>query len=319
MLAPSSTGPRFFSPWEQAACLGLPSTIKLPGSLEIAWHVLGNAIGVAHALLQMSRLHVILGEGSPFSQTTAELPTLCRMMQRKGIHLSGKQQIWVEGCRIWSMQCPSRIETNLSDVVVPSQHVEVTMCEPESPSEPPSKVARFESEITPTAPFVVSDDVESCCKKGLNVEGLQFMAVPSDAEIEKMICDIVQSHVRDEYGVTVMPFAVSNLTARWVHIGWTSEDATVWLIIRAVWPFAQNKWLASLQYKNQEIGLAHCPESLPFRIIKLRPTMVLIRAQVPLSEHYFHSRSDCHGSGLVVECCQRFPCGVFSWGCSGFG
>ena len=216
MLAPSSTGPRFFSPWEQAACLGLPSTIKLPGSLEIAWHVLGNAIGVAHALLQMSRLHVILGEGSPFSQTTAELPTLCRMMQRKGIHLSGKKQIWVEGCRIWSMQFPSRIETNLTDVVVPSQHVEVTMCEPESPSEPPSKVARFESEITPTAPFVVSDDVESCCKKGLNVEGLQFMAVPSDAEIEKMICDIVQSHVRDEYGVTVMPFAVSNLTARWV-------------------------------------------------------------------------------------------------------
>lgn len=156
-------------------------------------------------------------------------------------------------------------------------------------------------------------------KKGLNVEGLQFMAVPSDAEIEKMICDIVQSHVRDEYGVTVMPFAVSNLTARWVHIGWTSDDATVWLIIRAVWPFAQNKWLASLQYKNQEIGLAERPESLPFRIIKFRPTMVLIRAQAPLSEHYFHWGVNCHGSGLVVECCQRFPCGVFSWGCSGFG
>ena len=112
-VAPSSKGPRFFSPWEQAASLGLPSTVKLPGSLEMAWHVLGNAISVAHALLQLSRLHLILGEGSPFSQTTSALPTLCRMMQRKGIHLSGMKQVWVEGRRIL---VDARVENHVPEV-----------------------------------------------------------------------------------------------------------------------------------------------------------------------------------------------------------
>ena len=298
MLTPSKKGPRFFSPWEQAACLGLPSTIKLPGSIELAWHVLGNAISVARALLQLSRLHIILGEGSPFKPKTASLPVLCRMMQRKGIHLSGKQQVWVGGCRALVdpdvvEHEPAQVDGNpsvsinqrephaITDAVV-TQHDGVTDHIDEQSMEPPTKVLKLFDDISPTVPYDVREDCDTKGDKKINWEGLQFLPVPSDAEIEKMICEVIQSHVRDEYGVTIMPFAVSCLTSRWVHIGWIRDDATVWQIIRAVWPFAQGKWIVEAMCGKQVASFSDRPESLPFRIVKIRPATVLVGVMVPV-------------------------------------
>ena len=89
-------------------------------------------------------------------------------------------------------------------------------------------------------------------------------------------------NVRDEYGVTIMPFAVSCLTSRWVHIGWIRDDATVWQIIRAVWPFAQGKWIVKVMCGKQVASLSDRPESLPFRIVKICPATVLVGVRVPV-------------------------------------
>lgn len=300
MLTSSSKGPRFFSPWEQAACLGLPASVKLPGSIELAWHVLGNAISVAHALLQLTRLHTILAEGSPFSPTTPALPVLCRMMQRKGIHLCGKRQIMVEGCRILvessgvDTVVPNQVETtnnealveqfDVSDIVIPSLNGENSGEDGDSNISQPMKVAKTHHDISPTVPYVVEEKASIQEGKDKPCLGVRFMPVPSDPEIEKMVCQVVQSHVKDEHGVTIMPFVVSSLTHRWVHIGWISDDATVWQIIRSVWPFAQSKWITKVQCGSQEVSFAACPESLPFRIVKICPAVMLIRVATPFTE-----------------------------------
>ena len=289
MLTYSPVGPRFFSPWEQAACLGLPADIKLPESLELAWHVLGNAISVAHALLQLTRLHTMLNEGSPFSPSTSALPVLCRMMQRKGIHLSGKKQIHRDGCRVLvdRISTVDAPETIVSFPAMPftDRHDPVETCvspsDDGSPNQPPLKIARTGDEITPTVPFVVSEHDIGSSKGPQTIEGTQYMSVPSNPQIEKMVCEVIQSHVRDEYGITIMPFVVSSLTHCWVHIGWISDDATVWQIIRTVWPFAKNRWIVKLRCGNKEIGFDECPESLPFRIINFQPAVVLIGVQLP--------------------------------------
>ena len=87
-LLQSASGPRYISPWETAAALGLPNGIKLPVDLKLCWKLVGNGLSVAHAILQLSRLHILLGSLSPFS--AVEVPCLvhlCRAMQRKGLKL----------------------------------------------------------------------------------------------------------------------------------------------------------------------------------------------------------------------------------------
>ncbi len=289
MLTSSPVGPRFFSPWEQAACLGLPANIKLPESIELAWHVLGNAISVAHALLQLTRLHTLLNEGSPFPPTTSALPVLCRMMQRKGIHLSGKKQIHCEGCRILIDGSHSRSDAQNPIVPHPDRPVTgITGPDDESsgddqPMQPPLKIAKSGCPVSPTVPFSVIEKCESESSDHQSKFGVQFIAVPSNPQIEKMVCSVIQSHVRDEYGITVMPFVVSCLIHCWVHIGWIKDDATVWQIIRAVWPFAQGKWITKVQCCGKEIGFDECPESLPFRIVNFQPAIVLIGIRLPSS------------------------------------
>ena len=282
MLTSSSAGPRFFSPWEQAACLGLPADVKLPESIELAWHVLGNAISVAHALLQLTRLHILLNEGSPFPPSTSALPVLCRMMQRKGIHLSGKKQIFRDGCRVLVDAKNDRVDNPSTIVSVPlAPAIDAHVVDCVLPDQPPCKFAKTDHVITPTVPFVAIENDDAAPKKQQADDGVQFMTVPSNAQVEKMVCDTIQSHVRDEYGITVMPFVISCMTYCWVHIGWIGDDATVWQMIRTVWPFAQCKWIKKLMCCNKEIGFDMCPESLPFRIINFQPTMVLIGVQLP--------------------------------------
>ena len=169
----------------------------------------------------------------------------------------------------------------ITDAVV-TQHDGVTDHIDEQSMEPPTKVPKLFDDISPTVPYDVREDCDTKGDKKINWEGLQFLPVPSDAEIEKMICEVIQSHVRDEYGVTIMPFAVSCLTSRWVHIGWIRDDATVWQIIRAVWPFAQGKWIVEAMCGKQVASFSDRPESLPFRIVKIRPATVLVGVRVPV-------------------------------------
>lgn len=57
---------RLFSPWEVLAALGFPTNTVISCNSHDAFQQVGNAISPYHAMMQIVRTHVLLGEFSPF-------------------------------------------------------------------------------------------------------------------------------------------------------------------------------------------------------------------------------------------------------------
>ena len=167
-LISTPNGPRYYSPWEQAAALGIPEGIKLPKDIMLAWHIMGNALSIAHGILQLSRLHVLLKDASPFDPTVASLPNLCRAMQRKVIRLESKKQIIVDDTRVLvpidqtESETSSGVSMRGNDDGARPDAIGLFAPGADGDVEPSSKRARVDPtvEVSPTVPFVVSVDHE---------------------------------------------------------------------------------------------------------------------------------------------------------------
>ena len=100
-LLKTASGVRYISPWEAAAALGLPSTVKFPSDLHLCWQLVGNGISIAHVVLQLSRLHILCKSLSPFaSESVPTLVHLCRAMHRTGLQLADMKQAMIGGHRV---------------------------------------------------------------------------------------------------------------------------------------------------------------------------------------------------------------------------
>ena len=297
--------PRYFSPWEQAAALGLPSSIRLPQDINLAWHIMGNALSIAHGLLQLSRTHLLLGVASPFGVRVAPLPTLCRMMQRKVLRLPGKTQIRIDGYRalidsttpvpfigpIWPDNARNMIPEIEGKDVIPDQAF-VPACELPAAVDtdadvnisPPHKIRRTEYEdISPTVPFQVETEgegpvaVETPIIKG----GFQSLPAASAQELESIMLEMSNAKVYHFTGYHPAPFCLSSLAHRWVKVGWSSEYATVWDMFNFVFPHVCTNLVDSMQFGGDGFTMSSIPMALPFRIVQFRPIMKVCSVFVP--------------------------------------
>lgn len=268
-LIDTPQGPRYFSPWEQAAALGHQEGIRLPKDLMKAWHIMGNALSVAHGLLQLSRLHVLLGSVSPFGTNVSPLSTLCRAMQRKVIRLECMKQVIVDDSRI----------------LVPAGGDEFPSDEGFVPS---PKRARIEvgNDISPTIPFKVDElalKPVPCEASGPEpcIRGFQSMPAAVRAELDCMMLCANQHVVKMTDGFDLPPFCLSSLVARWVKIGWIEENASVLAMFMNIFPHIATGLVDTLTINDEVVCMSECPVALPFRVVQFRPIQKLCSVYVP--------------------------------------
>ena len=297
--------PRYFSPWEQAAALGLPSCIRLPQDIAVSWHIMGNALSIAHGLLQLSRTHILLGAASPFGVRVAPLPTLCRMMQRKALRLTGKTQVRVDGYRalidattpvpiigpIWPDNArnaiPDMDEENMiaAQGIVHDSHVaEAVEQVHDEDHSPLRKVRRVEGvDISPTIPFKVEVEGEGpvAVDTPKSTGGFQSLPAASASELDSIMLEVSNASVCQFEGYHPSPFCLSSLAHRWVKVGWNSEYSTVWDMFNWVFPHICTNLVDSLQFGDTEFTMSSIPAALPFRIVQFRPIMKVCSVFVP--------------------------------------
>eukprot|EP00438_Fugacium_kawagutii_P008750 Skav206793 [mRNA] locus=scaffold1990:81932:84852:+ [translate_table: standard] len=125
-LANDQGGIRFFSPWEFASALGYDAHTVLSSDLEEAWRMSGNGISVAHGWLQLHKTHILMHGLSPFHPNKSPCDQV-RQFQQEAIKMSQFETV-IDGS-FWKLQ---RVQT-----------------------EPISKKAKVDSDISPTIPMHV--------------------------------------------------------------------------------------------------------------------------------------------------------------------
>ena len=98
-LLDDGKGVRFFSPWEFAAAMGCEPKLAIPKDMTSAWRFTGNMISVHHALLQVYRTHLLLGELSPVSPLCL-LSECVSQLSKQRVHLSGVRVVLEEDLHV---------------------------------------------------------------------------------------------------------------------------------------------------------------------------------------------------------------------------
>lgn len=300
-------GPRYFSPWEQASALGLPATIRIPQDIKVAWHIMGNALSIAHGLLQLSRTHVLLGAASPFGLGVPPLPTLCRMMQRKMLRLTGKTQIMIDGYKalvdndmitpmigpIWpanGQDLTHAVEAHeviLQGDEIPEPARDDGDTEPEPSEEDKSpfhKIRRIDTgDISPTVPYQVELEGEGLVSVDAPkfLGGFQSFPAASIGDLENMMGEFSQTKVSQQDGSELMPFCLSSLSHRWVCIGWGPDDLSVWDMFVSVMPHMCTNLVDRMGFGETCFAMSSIPIPLPFRIVQFRPLSKICCVFVP--------------------------------------
>ena len=297
-LLQSKVGPRYISPWEAAAALGLPHTICLPADLQLCWHLVGNGISLAHVVLQLSRLHILCGCMSPFAaESVPSLVHLCRAMQRTGLKLHDCIPSIRGGHRVLVCQSSVFEAEGVEDVIPEAPDNEVTPNQVglsthghdsshvhlPPPIDPeflrPAKWLKthgFDG-ISPTLPYVVTDVQE----KPIAKVGLQCLPAPSFYDLLdqcRRFRDVVCQHVNGEALKIVI---LASTTNRWAVLTWAPHGKTVIKLIRIVLPHFQPEWAKGLMDHDTETEYDCIPYSNPFRIIRFCPIDVLCKVQLP--------------------------------------
>ena len=285
MLVATPDGYRYVSPWEQVACLGFPSETVLPQDHTLAWHILGNSLSTAHALLQLYRLHTILGNISPFGAAVPALPTLCRKMQRLSLRLSNKQIVDVGGGyakMIKSEEIMGNHRTTQLDVEVISN--------PHDEEIHPSKRPRVnDGSVSPTIPYVVELEptppkVAVALKEGgeRKGQGIQFLPAAQDVEIDRMLVEADMLRVGDEAGC-FRPAAIASKTSRWVQIVWGPPQVELKSLVQFAMPHASSSSIDQIESRGEAMQWTSVLHSPP-HIVRFRPVHVICQVCIEFAK-----------------------------------
>lgn len=305
-LLHSTSGPRYISPWEAAAALGLPNTIRLPLDLQLCWQLVGNGISVAHVILQLSRLHIVCGSMSPFaSETVPSLVHLCRAMQRKGLKLPDFIPACIGGHRVLinksdhpeaegAIDSPARI-SEIHEIVRPTEPVISTTEVADSRSPPPFdldllrpakwlKANGFDG-ISPTVPYDLDEDDAKADSKPIPRVGLQFLPALSFRELLDQCRKVQQQPFFQVEGKSTGIVILASTLSRWAVITWAPHGRTVIRLLHGVLPHVKPEWIKGLMDHDTTVDLDSIPYSNPFRVIRFCPVDVLCKLQLPCAQN----------------------------------
>ena len=295
-LLRSSGGPRYISPWEAAAALGLPNNITLPLDLGLCWKLVGNGLSVAHAILQLSRLHALCRELSPFS--AIEVPSivyLCRAMQRKGLKLVGFTPISTAAHRVLvdSSKPDSPVDDwPWSDTSGNQNGVDGKReCNKDDRPHPtidheffrPTKWLKKHgfTDITPTIPYEVTEEQEKPCPK----VGLQFLPAPSFRELLDQCRMVEKVEVTNSIGQKLHIVLFASTVTRWTLMTWAPHGKTVLKLFCMVFPHFRIAHVKDLIDHDTEVEWDMVPFSNPFRIFRFCPVDVLCQLELTCDKH----------------------------------
>ena len=287
-LLHSASGPRYISPWEAAAALGLPKEIKLPLDLHLCWKLVGNGLSVAHAVLQLSRLHILLGHMSPFS--TKEVPCLvhlCRAMQRKGLKLSncvptviGEHRVLIDKSAVPSTLTDEETQPHPWVIAENDQPIEDHHVDSPPKYEHPAPGIEEEflrpskwmkkhgfGEITPTVPYEVVEADESPAPQ----VGLQFLPATTLRELLDQCRNVQDLVVSEANGERLKIVIFSSTISKWTILTWAPHGKTVKKLFCRVFPHFQPCFVKGLIDHDTEIECDLIPYANPFRVIRFCP------------------------------------------------
>ena len=288
MVLQTNDGHRYVSPWEQVACLGFPSTTTLPSDHKLAWHILGNSLSTAHAMLQLYRAHVIFDRISPFRLTVPALPTLCRKMQRLSLRISGKTL--VEKCEGFVHMVADPPNHTDSSEANESQHVPVVH-EGED-TRHCKRVRVSEDVVSPTIPYHVesqrpvhSDGRGPTHDQPRIGQGIQFLPAAQDVEIDRMLVETELLNIADEEGF-FRPAAIASKTSRWVQIVWGPPKVEVQSLIKFALPHVTSDRIDQIDSRGVEVQMRSVLDGNPPHIIRFRPVLVACCVCIEFASQY---------------------------------
>ena len=125
---------RYALPFEILKCMGFPKHVILLPTIQDAWKQAGNALTVAHSMLQCWRTDKILGDLSPFTCPVETVQDVAKAFQQVGYDLSEMQVIQDESgmhledrlCQMRETQKRLQPEPEEEDETLsPTQHFEI--------------------------------------------------------------------------------------------------------------------------------------------------------------------------------------------------
>ena len=285
MVMKTPDGHRYVSPWEQVACLGFPASTTLPNDHRLAWHILGNSLSTAHAVLQLYRAHTILGAMSPFKAWVPSLPTLCRKMQRLSLRLSNKQ---VYDCGNGYSRMGEKGVTHGAHII---DQKDITEVEQKPEEEHQCKRARIHSNaVSPTMSFTVESPKESEKRKedvdqrqSSRGQGVQFLPAAQDVEIDRMLVEVATLDIGDE-AKTFQPAAISSKTSRWVQIVWGPPNVEVQSLIHFALPHGQDGLIDQVEVRGKAVEMRSVLNDHPPHIVRFRPVHVACQVRIEFAQ-----------------------------------
>ena len=315
-LLKSPAGPRYISPWEAAAALGLPCTIRFPADLHLCWQLVGNGISIAHVLLQLSRLHMLCGHLSPFASVSVpSLANLCRAMHRTGLQLAEMTPAIVGHHRVLmnsagefvgeKIESDCAINEPVDAIVDPvdqelgEQEILVVEEHPRPPFDHdflrPSKWLKTHGfEVSPTIPY----EVTTVDDKPNPKFGLQHLPAPSLRELLGQ-CRIAQQSLCKRIDGEVLHIVIfASSLSRWTVLTWAPHGKTVAKLFMFVLPHFKPELVKHLIDHDIEVACDSIPYANPFRVIRFCPVDVLCKIHLTCDQN----QVVVHPANLTTKC-----------------
>eukprot|EP00438_Fugacium_kawagutii_P025414 Skav235450 [mRNA] locus=scaffold2206:333434:339262:- [translate_table: standard] len=245
-LIQDGSSKRYPLPFELAMALGYPAEVVLPTDYRMAWQMVGNGLSASHSALQCLRVHVLLGNDSPFECDWKGPFDLCKAILKNAIQLEDYHVMCEDDWMFLTNRLPATVPDSPTEEPgdgTPKSH---KACIFDPYDEPPTKMRC----ITPTwrtgsdsedelVPQVNREDF-----RGLPQEVLRTVAPKVDSLLIKLVNplpDDVQMHMkRDEviHKNNAFCAAVLHDQGIWGEYIWRDDNETVRTSLKKVLPHA---------------------------------------------------------------------------------
>ena len=235
MIYNDRCNPRYFAPFEILAALGFPKCTVLSGEVGMAYQQAGNAISLAHAILQIVKSHMLLEDKSPFAVTDAA--AVLSDMFKAAIHLS------------------EVVPTRVDDFRCLKERVK------KDPERPAAKKQKTDVVVSPTVPFTIQSTQVPLVTKDLDFEPA-FTVKHQGTEVSRQpFCNggLVQ---------------VRHVQKHWLTVVHGSHNESVGSLIHRALPHAKESHFCCFSMNNAQVGWQDTVQCHPMSDLIFTPNPV---------------------------------------------
>eukprot|EP00438_Fugacium_kawagutii_P001363 Skav232155 [mRNA] locus=scaffold1040:417886:419997:- [translate_table: standard] len=251
---------RFPTPYELSSSMGYNEDLILPSAFRKAWHIVGNGLTIAHAMLACYRAHVVLANFSPFTCQWDSIDKFCAEIKASVVDLS---DFFTETDGKWMKLKPITLRKNPP---VDEPPFEQEVFTPDFVDVPPTKrmcispTWEFEEEENESPVLIVDHHAYPNCANKVGTVFAEDASLllkqqcPYEHEIQHLIGSGDIEHVDGEHIAILL-----HDQGIWYRPVWRAESESISTTIRKALPHAKAEMFEAICIGGTEVTFRTIP------------------------------------------------------------